>query len=188
MQEKAPRRKLLQPSELSTLFKTFSRSAFRLETLPQYLVDSERDSFAAYLAGQALPSPRTGGLKDWDDLIRKNLADGKSMSRIHILPEKLTPYLRYEIEWGYFFSATAGEDIRLILPNAPGHVRSQAKEDFWLFDDEVAVFMVYDQEGRFIRGERELDADSVRECRRIRDLLLPYSIPLREYVAQLRNV
>ncbi|WP_425563936.1 DUF6879 family protein, partial [Nonomuraea longicatena] len=39
----------------------FTRTAFRLEVLPQYTVDSDQGNVAAYLAGESEPSWARGG-------------------------------------------------------------------------------------------------------------------------------
>ena len=41
-------------------FESFERSAFRLKTLDAYSVEEEKESFAAYLAGDPLPPPNLG--------------------------------------------------------------------------------------------------------------------------------
>src|SRR5262245_24626207 len=45
----------LSPAEFRALFESFTASAFRLETLPEYRVEGEADEFALYLQGEPLP-------------------------------------------------------------------------------------------------------------------------------------
>jgi hypothetical protein len=168
-------------------FLRFERSAFRLETLEQYLVECEKVPFQEFRSGEPLPSARQGDIAEWDRIVTANIAAGKKMQRIHVLPERMTPYLRFEIEWGYVFTATIGEDVRLVLSHAPSEVRRQAVKDFWLFDDSVVFFMNYDLDGRFIGVEKSLDSAVVRRCCQLRDILLPHAITLREYLATTRN-
>src|SRR5262245_10353766 len=91
-------------SEYSGAFHGFKESAFRLETLDQYLVDSEADAFERFKQGQPLRPPRSGTAADWDTLISGHRSAGRTMQRIHLIPKKLTPYLRFEFEWCYCFT------------------------------------------------------------------------------------
>jgi hypothetical protein len=61
----------------------------------------------------------------------------------------LSPYLRYECEWGYAYNVTVGEDIRIL--DLAEHSRPSAlvDEDFWLMDNTTVVKMHY-QAGRFV--------------------------------------
>src|SRR5688500_481994 len=73
--------------EFGRAFWDFRRSAFRLETLPQYLVDSEKEPFAEFLAGRPLPPPEAENA-EWRDIVATNVAAGKTMQRIHVLPQR----------------------------------------------------------------------------------------------------
>lgn len=164
-------------------FHSFKRRAFRLETLPQYLSDEEEGNLQAFLNGEQLFGPID---PEWPKMIARNVAAGKSMSRVHVVPDLLTPYLRYEIEWGYAHNIEAGEDVRLLMPEAPREVRQLAERDFWLFDDEV-VLMDYDADGRLVGVELEEDADRIQKYCRSKDILLSHAIPVREYLSQKRR-
>jgi hypothetical protein len=54
-------------------------------------------------------------------------------------------------------------------------------EDFWLYDDEIAVRMVYDDEGHFLYPEL---IDDVQPYRDIRDTAVRHAEPLDEYLAR----
>jgi hypothetical protein len=57
-------------------------------------------------------------------------------------------------------------------------------EDFWLMDDDVAIRMVYDDEGHFLHPEH---IDDVKRYLTIRDTAMKYADPLNDFMAQ-RNV
>jgi len=171
----------------SRLFTTFQNSVFRLEILPQYMVDEEQDQFAAFVKGRPVPVPESGVLWEWKELVSKKTAAGKSMIRVHVLPELLTSYLRFEIEWGYPYMATAGEDIRLLLPETLRVLRELPKEDFWLFDDRIVVFLKYNNEGRFLGAELDQNELTVKECCTLRDVMLIHAVPLRKYLTTIRS-
>lgn len=164
-------------------FCTFKRRAFRLETLPQYDSDEERGNLRAFLAGEQLFQPID---PEWPKMIAAHVSAGKTMSRVHSLPEVLTPYLRYEIDWGYAHNIEAGEDVRLLTPDAPAEVRALATRDFWLFDDEV-VLMNYDGDGRLQGVELERDLARTSHYIAMMDVLLTHAVPVREYLSKVRR-
>lgn len=174
----------METVDFGSLFSNFKRMAFRLETLPQYLVDEEKVDFRAYLDGEPISDNMN---RDWVETISKAISVGKRVSRVHLLPLKPTPYLRYQIEWGYPYSAKAGEEIRFLMPDAPQAVREQATRDFWLFDDGPVVLMSYDEEGRFQGRELERGEERVKHYVAMRELFLSHSVPFRHYLANIRN-
>src|SRR4051794_34587810 len=87
-------------------FESFKRSAFRLESLDHYSVPEEAVDYHRFLRGEELP---TSTEDEWAQFVKKSVAQGKFIQRVHVVPAQLTPYLRYEIEWGYLYSSVAGE-------------------------------------------------------------------------------
>lgn len=64
----------------------------------------------------------------------------------------LTDYIRYEFEWGFVYNVEAGEDIRVLdLTDRPGP--GLPDHDFWLFDDQSVVKMMYRPDGTQIARE-----------------------------------
>lgn len=162
--------------EFIRLFSTFERSAFRLETRQQYLVDEEADLVRAFLAGR--PPPPSTAMDQWLALIRANTNAGKRMERVHILERPLTGYVRWELST-YPDNAAAGEQI--FIADRVG--LEDLREDFWLFDDRDLVTLRYDEDGRWLgvdlRPESELD-----RYRAMRDLALGQAVPLADYLAR----
>src|SRR5712692_3371864 len=163
------------PEEFDQAFRSFKRSAFRLETLPRYRVGGEDESIARFLAGEEPPPNERKGA--WTDLIRSNMAAGKRMHRVHLIRGPLTDYLRWEIEWGYPPNVEAGEEIG-ILHVQDSDLPELGTEDFWLFDDELAVRMDYDSEGHWLGAAPLTDPDFVEDCRRKRELSVSMAVPL----------
>lgn len=176
----------LSGEEFMALFTTFKKSAFRLETLPQTLVDRHDAAFEAFLNGTPLPLNQN---EKWCQLIRESADEGKTFSRVHILPEKLTPYLRYEIEWGYVFNVAAGSDIRLLeYPNVTEEIRQAAKQDYWLFDNETVVLMDYTQEdGRYL-GARIIEPGSnIEKYNYLKDITWARATEFKEFLSKYRK-
>lgn len=173
----------LPPEEFDRLFRTLRESAFRLETLPQYLVEEEAEEFRLFLEGKPRPAPDEGYLS-WLDMIRSHVSAGRWMQRIHLIRGELTPYLRFEMLWGYVDTVAAGEDVRIVQVDE-GELAELGTQDFWLFDDAVAVLMGYDSEGVWLGQELSTDPAVVDECRRKRDLARTLAVPLSTFLQEV---
>ena len=179
--------RLLSSDDFNNLFESFSYSAFRLETLPRYQVSGESEELAAYLEGAFLP-PESPGDSNWCRRIAASTKKGLSWSRVHVMPDQLTPYLRYEIEWGYLFNAQAGEDIRLLFPNqAPPIPENLPFHDFWLFDDTKLVLMHYGENGKYLGAELIENESELPSYQQAKEFTLRYSTTLKNYLKELRN-
>jgi hypothetical protein len=184
----------LSPAEFGALFESFTASAFRLETLAEYRVESDAGRLDLFLKGKPLPPPLDASSPqgEWRQLVAGAVRRGERMYRVHVIPHRLTPYLRYEIEWGYLYNAEAGEEIMLLLHDQPVQLfGTWPIDDFWLFDDGTAtcacVRMHYDAVGRFLFGQLITDPSELDACRRARDVALGHATPLQQYLAEVRN-
>lgn len=128
--------------------------------------------------------------EEWSAMVAAHVAAGRTLQRVHVIVEPLTPYVQYEVAWGYQPSLGAGEDIRVIpceqgtwpdgLPT--GH-------DYWLLDDQLWV-MTYDDAGRPLYADNVTDPDEVAQHLAWRDRALELSTPVGEFIAsssQLRE-
>jgi hypothetical protein len=171
---------------LRHLLSTFRSSAWRLEALDSYAVPEEDESFAAYLRGEPVPPPEPA-FEEFLAELRSLSATGRTMGRVHAIAGPLTPYLRYEIEWGYVVSAVAGEDVRILhRPTWQQTPFGDRPPDFWLIDDVVAV-MRYDASGHWLGLTLLSDPASVAEYGALRDLAVGHSLPLTDYLAAMRS-
>jgi hypothetical protein len=165
-------------------FDEFRVSAFRLETLRQYAIPAEDERIAAFRAGRPLPerSPRTS---PWLRRLADTTAMGKHWSRVHVVDEPLSEYVRFEMVT-YLESAQAGEVIR-IADRRTDPALGALETDFWLFDAETdrpfAAILHYDPAGSYTGARVTSDDASVQACRAARDLALRHSIPLAAYLA-----
>ena len=124
---------VMEAPEFGKLFETFRASAFRLETVPEHRVAEEAKAFAAFLEGRPLPPARE---REWLGFVASSRAAGKTVERVHLVGGELTPYLRFE--WGYAYSAEAGEEIFLLEHPDPQRLFGDLPvHDSWLFDDAV---------------------------------------------------
>lgn len=172
--------------EFDALFDQFEESAFRLETLSFYESRSDGLALRAFLRGVPMPT-WDRETDDWRRRLRVTTAAGISWKRVHIIPEPLTPYLRYEIEWGYYYNAEAGEQIYMLRDDHPLAAEGFDITDYWLLDDKKLVFNVYDSAGRLIDFRVDPDPGTLERCRDLRDRLLEAATPLMDYLADLRG-
>ncbi|WP_405938274.1 hypothetical protein OG338_17815 [Streptomyces sp. NBC_00726] len=170
----------LAGEEWSARFEEFRREAWRLETLPQYLMPQEEAEFAAFGAG-ARVDPRTVA-NEYTDRLRRQVAEGRSQGRVHIVARPLSDYLRFEFSQYYAPHALAGEQIRIL--DVTGRANPlEGVQDFWLFDRSEVVLMNYDPDGRQISREvHEGDPAPFIEHQRV---ALAESVPFEEYVKGL---
>ncbi|MFD8978817.1 DUF6879 family protein [Streptomyces sp. NPDC059564] len=167
---------LLDGDEWAARFERFTLEAWRLETLPQYLVPQEEEEFEAFKAGARI-DPHTYSNEYTDDLKRVR-REGKSKGRVHIVSRPLSDYLRYEF-MSYLPHAWAGEDIR-ILDVTDRDNPLEGVQDFWMFDHSEVVLMNYGPDGRQISREvYEGDLAPFIEYQRI---AITESVPFEEYV------
>jgi len=168
----------MELAELSQLIDEAQRSAFRLETLPQYLVPQEAEEFAAWRAGKPLP-PRDPETVPWMAKVKARAARGFRRYRVHILDHPLSDYSRFEL-YGYRENQAIGEEINIADRHRHAGLQD-LHEDFWLMDDEVAVRMVYDEEGHFLHPE---PIDDVAPYLHVRDVAMRCAEPLDDYLAR----
>lgn len=172
---------ILNMEEFGRFFTDFKVSATRIETLDIYTVEEERENLELYLSGAPLPPDRN---KDWAANIRQSVAVGKYMGRVHIIDQKLTPYLQFEIDWYYAVNGAAGEDIRFIfredVPDLP-------YTDTWLFDEETVIDLSYDKQGRLLFINQNEHPERLEEAKVAWDEFHSRSFPLAELLAMIRG-
>lgn len=171
-------------TDFESCFDDFRFSAFRLETLPRYAVESEAERIRAFREHRPLPE-RSVRTSPWLARIAATTAAGKFWQRVRLLGWPLTEYQRYQLP-GYRESQEAGEIIRIAeRQGSPALAALQA--DFWLFDAEVArpftALMEYDAEGHYLGAHVTDDPIVIALCVAARDVALEHSVPLYSYLA-----
>jgi hypothetical protein len=168
----------MTPEERMELFRTFTMSVFRLETLQRYTVPQEAERLATFLAGRPLPK-RDPTTHPWLRLIADTTAAGKRWYRVHVVDLPLSDYVRYELA-SYAETQAAGFETYIAERGAHPDLDG-LRQDFWLFDDRLVLVMHYDDAGRPLESElapeAELDAYLTR-----RDLALAHAVSLADYL------
>ncbi|WP_406332875.1 DUF6879 family protein [Streptomyces sp. NBC_00203] len=170
---------LLDGDEWRARFRGIEAEAWRLETLPQYLVPQEAEEIEAFRAGKRI-DPRTYSSSYTEDLKRLR-AEGKRKGRVHVLTQPLSEYLRFEFSRYYGPHALAGEDVRILDVTGRGNPL-QGVQDFWLFDRSTVVLMHYESDGTQVGRELyEGDPAPFVEYQRIAEAA---AVPFLEYVKE----
>jgi len=170
------------PEEFGAIFDSaFRRSAFRLEVLDKYAVPDEAEPLRRFRAGEAQdPAWR----EPYKEFVREALRDGKQIARVHAVREPLSEYLEIELTCGYPANVAAGEDVRVLRRTSWPHLRLP-DHDFWLFDNQMAAVMIYDDIGGFHGADVTSAPEIVARYRRARDLAMQHSVPLADYLTSL---
>lgn len=148
---------------------------FRLETLPQYLVPKESESFTAWKRGERWR--RTPDSNAWLARLSAATAAGQRWWRVRILDYPLVPYSAHEL-FGYQDSGAAGQET-FVADRAWHAELAELHEDFWIYDSTTVVRMVYDEEGHFVHPEL---CDDVERYLAIRDCAVKHALPLADYL------
>jgi hypothetical protein len=166
---------LLDGEDWSRRFATIRHEAWRLETLPQYLVPQEADEFAAFRGGRSL-SPYTASA--YTERVSRQRTEGKLNGRVHIVTRPLSDYLRFEFSRYYGVHSRAGDGIRILdVTDRPNPL--EGVQDFWMFDRSEVVLMNYEEDGTQINREVfEGDVSPFVEYRRI---AVAESVAFEEY-------
>lgn len=171
----------LAPEDIDRGFENgtlFERSAYRLELLNWYTSPAAEGRLARFLAGEKVTAAERAS---WLATVRNARNAGATMTRVHVVAEPLSDYLRYELNC-YESSVAAGEDIR-ILPAGQATGVDLPAFDYWLFDDERAAVQHYGEHGAWLGASLVTKPAFIKSCQRWRDTALGRAIPLDAYMA-----
>lgn len=160
---------------------TFQHVLFRLEAMPEYSSEAEKPLVENYETGK--PVPLQGPLADYFDRLGKLIKSGKEVERLHVVPDTLTPYLRWEIFWAYQHMADRGVKVYLLPQSKFPELAAKASE-FYLIDDSILVHVCYDSKGAFTELQRETDQAKIVEAKNLRQQLIAAAIPFEEFAIE----
>jgi hypothetical protein len=166
----------LTENEFNRFFDECRYTAFRLETLQVYDVGYEEEAFRRFLSdGEVIT---TDSHEEWGELV----GGGRRFSRVHVVTEPLTDYLRFESVWGYRSNVKAGEDVNILpIPEGSPWPEGIPRSDYWLFDSHQLVRMNYALDGAMLAPELVTDPEQIVQANAVRDRALHMSIPFTEY-------
>jgi hypothetical protein len=163
--------------EFEELLETgFDRQALHLEMRDAYGTAVE----LPYMAKWAAREPDDlEWLQGWCATLRRHVKAGRSVRRARVVSEPLSEYQR----WSHSIASPmveAGEDIRWVPRRLVSSVALPGN-DFYLFDDRLAVFLLYAGNGLAAGMFSSADPADLRLCRTAFEAVWKLSIPHREY-------
>lgn len=154
----------------------FDREMVHLETRDAYGTEVELPHMARWAAGE---TDDLEWLQGWCATLRVHANSGRSVRRARIVGEPLSDYQRWSYSIAYPM-VEAGEDIRWVPRNLVSSVALPGN-DFYLFDDRLAVFLMYTGNGLGAGMVSSTDSDDLQLCRSAFEAVWKLSIPHREY-------
>ncbi|MFD6653619.1 DUF6879 family protein [Streptomyces parvus] len=174
--------RIIDLDEFEGLFRTFSRSAWRLETRRRYASDEATDTYRQFV--------ETGRV-EWDEsdpfceLIRSQTAQGKRVERVRIVDRPPTTGQLYLLNNAKRNSGL-GEDIRN-LRRADADRLQLPSEEFWLFDSRLAARLRFDDGDHPVDVELITEPDEIVRYSVIRDAAWHHAVPHEEFAAKLSS-
>jgi hypothetical protein len=175
--------KPISEDEFGDLLRTFSRSADRIEAQPVYAIGEERAEFEAFLAGAPRPPSQVDWWKAYLDDVAALARQGKSVSRIRVIPYSgPTDYQRW-LMWADPWYAKAGVSIRYLPRRRAKQIGMPLEHDWELLDDTRLIIMRFTEDGEIGGKELVTDPAAVAPYRTWRDLAVAHAIPAEQYAA-----
>lgn len=162
--------------EFDDLLRNFTDSSVHLETRDAYGTAVELPYMAKWAAGE---HDDLSWLDDWCTTLKEHTGAGKIVHRARIVSEPLSDYQR----WSYSIAqpmVDAGEDIRWVPRRAVSSVAIPGN-DFYLFDNELVVFLIYAGNGLGVDKVTSTDQHDIELCRTAFENIWKYAIPHRDY-------
>jgi len=166
----------LTAEEFDALLRTFASTAIHLETRDAYGTSVELPHLATWRAGE---SDDLAWMQDWCRALRTHVDAGRSVRRARIVSEPLSEYQ----EWSYSIAqpmVEAGEDIRWVNRKLVSSIGIPGN-DYYLFDDELVVFLHYSGNGLAVDRTASTDPAILRLCRDSFEAVWKVSTSHRDY-------
>lgn len=168
--------RLITGEERKSFFQRFQREALHLEMRDTYGTQAEQPHLSKWRAGQ---SDDLAWLQPWFDTVREGRAAGKTFRRARIVSEPITDYQRWVLSDSHLF-VEAGEDIRWV-PRRLVSAVALPGNDFWLFDEETAIFSVFGGDGLVVERQLWTDPAVARLCTTAFEAIWELGTPDHEY-------
>jgi hypothetical protein len=154
----------------------FAREAIHLEMRDAYGTAVELPHMAQWARGEP---DDLEWLRGWCTTLREHARAGRSVRRARVVSEPLSDYQC----WSHSIASPmvqAGEDIRWVPRRLVSSVALPGN-DYYLFDDRLAVFLLYAGNGLSAGMLSSSDPADLRLCRSAFEAVWELSIPHSEY-------
>jgi hypothetical protein len=168
-------------SSFADLIRSVERSAVHLEMRDGYAIGTEDEGFAAWRRGHRLdPEDRESWWRPWLDLVQEVTAKGVAVRRARIVGEPHSEYIRYEHSFT-FTNVAAGEEVRW-LPRRQASDLALPGNDFWLFDDRLVQFNIFDGDGSWVHTDESHEPAVAERCSAAFRSVWERAVPHDKYV------
>jgi uncharacterized protein DUF6879 len=165
--------------ELNELCRGIRRSFAHLETRDAYGTEIELPHMAKWRRGEP---EDFGWLGWWLEMLRRHRAAGRTCKRLRIVSEPVSDYQRWTLSHAHLL-AQAGEEIRYLPRRRLTHTALPGSGDFYVFDNELAMYLHYAGDGTNAAFEIAEDPQTVRACRHAFETAWHLAVPFRDYRA-----
>ena len=162
---------------LNELCRGIRKSFVHLETRDAYGTDIELPHMAKWRRGEPDDFAWLGW---WLEMLRGHRAAGRSCRRLRVVSEPISDYQRWTLSHAELFTE-AGEDIRYVSRRLLTNVALPGSGDFYVFDDELVLFLHYAGNGTNVSFETTGDSGTVRSCQQAFENAWNLSTPFRDY-------
>ncbi|WP_194838556.1 DUF6879 family protein [Nocardia sp. XZ_19_369] len=177
----------LPPGTTPVLLEMATQRAFHLEVEDDHAVANEDEPMRRWRAGlpPLAPDNYPPDWKRWADLCVATTARGIAMQRVRVVTEPHTDYIRFlhAVTGGH--NVAHGEDVRW-LPRHHTDPTELTADEWWLLDDNVLAWTLFDPQGDFAGFAVTHDQVEVARAVTIRDTLWSKAIQHDEYTSESR--
>lgn len=166
--------------DLNALCRGIKKSFVHLETRDSYGTEVELPHMAKWRRGEP---DDFGWLTWWLQMLRGHRAAGRTCRRARVVSEPLSEYQRWTLSHADRF-VDAGEEIRYVPRARLATVALPGSGDFYVFDDQLVMFLHYAGTGTNTAFETTTNPDIVRTCRRAFEAVWDLATPVRDYRPQ----
>ncbi|MGV9540335.1 DUF6879 family protein [Nocardia beijingensis] len=170
---------LAQDNDFLDLFRKAEREAFHLEVQDTYDTPEESEPFRKFIENE---TDDYEWFQPWLNHVRETTARGVSVNRARVVTVPHTDYTRFAMAVARF-NVEAGEDVRYL----PRHLIGSDElttDDYWLIDESVLAFTVFEPSGRWVGGAVTTDPVIVEYARRVKERVWSLAKPLEDYAAK----
>jgi hypothetical protein len=147
------------------------------------LHDVHRTSDFAYqewLAGHADMQESAQRYRSYADLIVSAVGRGVVVRRARIVSEPVSDYVRWEHWLTGPLNIKAGEEVRW-LPRRLASTLALPGNPYWVFDDRLVRFTLFDGDGRVQGSQYSDDNNVIQACKAAFESVWQLAIPHQEY-------
>ena len=166
--------------DLNRLCRGIRKSFVHLETRDSYGTEVELPHLAKWKRGEPDDFAWLGW---WLEMLRGHRAAGRTCRRARVVSEPLSDYQRWTLSHAGMF-VDAGEDVRYVPRPHLATIALPGSGDFYVFDDELVLFLHYAGNGTNASFEVTESPETVQTCRRAFEAVWDLAAPFREYRPQ----